>query len=84
MGMKKVELQDGSTRWEIDYYEPTHGGKRRRKRTWFKTKKEADGELANRKSLIAENRYLDVNKNPVFINKKYAVRAIQKGGSGGY
>jgi hypothetical protein len=21
MGMKKVELKDGSTRWEIDYYE---------------------------------------------------------------
>lgn len=44
--------------WQIDYYSPT--GKRIRQ--VFPTKKEAEGELAKRKALIAEGRYLDIKK----------------------
>ncbi|MBW2147884.1 MAG: site-specific integrase [Deltaproteobacteria bacterium] len=44
--------------WQIDYYSPD--GKRVRK--VFPTKKEAEAELAKRRSLIAEGRYLDIKR----------------------
>ncbi|RJQ56456.1 MAG: site-specific integrase [Desulfobacteraceae bacterium] len=44
--------------YQIDYFDPT--GKRVRKS--FKKKKDAEGELGKRVSLIAEKRYLDVKK----------------------
>ena len=44
--------------YQIDYFDPT--GKRVRRS--FKKKKDAEAELGNRVSLIAEGRYLDVKK----------------------
>lgn len=55
-----MAVRKRGNRWLIDYYEP---GGRRIIKGGFKTKKAAEAEEAKRKSLIAEDRYLDVKKD---------------------
>ena len=56
--IRKIINKSGKPSWQIDYFDPN--GKRVRQT--FKKKKDADGELGKRVSLIAEKRYLDVKK----------------------
>jgi len=56
--IRKIINKSGKPSWQIDYIDPA--GKRVRQT--FKKKKDADGELGKRVSLIAEKRYLDVKK----------------------
>jgi len=59
MGMIRKREGKRGVSWQIDYFDPA--GKRIRQS--FKKKKDAVDELAKRVSLIAERRYLDVEKD---------------------
>ena len=59
MALRKiVSPKTGKPSWQIDYLDPGNN----RIRVTFKTRKEANAELAKRISLKAENRYLDAKK----------------------
>ena len=62
--------------WEIDYYapDPKNPGKNRRVKKLFPLKREAEAELAKRKSLVAEGRYLDVKTETKTTFEELAAR----------
>jgi len=66
--VRKIINKSGKPSWQIDYIDPL--GKRVRQT--FKKKKDADGEIAKRVSLIKEKRYLDVKKEYLTTLKELA------------
>lgn len=72
MALRKFKTKEGAIHWQIDYYDPD--GKRIRQ--VFELKKDAEGELEKRKTLIRENpkRYLEVQKEKEYLFEELLCR----------
>ncbi len=72
MALRKFKTKEGAVHWQIDYYAPD--GKRVRQ--VFELKKDAEGELEKRKTLIRENpkRYLELSKHREYLFEELLCR----------